>query len=63
MSRPEYLTKLIAMVKDEKTREVIRVCDQFITTVETERMTKAILSLQDRVVELERMLRARGVML
>jgi len=61
MSRPEYLTKLIAMVKDEKTREVIRVCDQFITTVETERMTKAILSLQDRVVELERMLRARGV--
>jgi len=63
MSRPEYLTKLIAMVKDEKTREVIRVCDQFITTVETERMTKSILSLQDRVVELERMLRARGVML
>jgi len=62
MSRPEYLTKLIAMVKDEKTREVIRVCDQFITTVETERMTKAIISLQDRVVELERMLRARGVM-
>jgi len=62
MSRPEYLTKLIAMVKDEKTREVIRVCDQFITTVETERMTKAILSLQDRVVELGRMLRARGVM-
>lgn len=61
MSRPEYLTKLIAMVKDEKTREVIRVCDQFITTVETERMTKVILSLQDRVVELERMLRARGV--
>ena len=62
MARPEYLTKLIAMVKDEKTREVIRVCDQFITTVETERMTKSILSLQDRVVELERMLRARGVM-
>ena len=62
MSRPEYLTKLIAMVKDEKTREVIRVCDQFITNVETERMTKAILSLQDRVVELEKMLRARGVM-
>jgi len=62
MSRPEYLTKLIAMVKDEKTREVIRVCDQFITTVETERMTKVILSLQDRVVELERMLRARGLM-
>jgi len=62
MKRPEYLTKLIAMVKDEKTREVIRVCDQFITTVETERMTKAILSLQDRVVELEKMLRARGVM-
>ena len=62
MKRPEYLTKLIAMVKDEKTREVIRVCDQFITTVETERMTKAILSLQDRVVELEKMLRACGVM-
>ena len=62
MARPEYLTKLIAMVSDEKMREVIRVCDQFITTVETERMTKSILSLQDRVVELERMLRARGVM-
>jgi len=62
MSRPEYLTKMIAKVKDPGVREVIRVCDQYITDQSTEKICRYINDQQEYIDSLEKMLRARGVM-
>jgi len=60
-SRPAYLTKAISEIKDIKAREVVRVCDMYITDQATFELCACINGLQDRVKELEKVINAHGI--